>query len=71
MVDFLWMDEDELRWQCNLLLIRLYQSEALRVMQQQQLQKVYETGYERGVTDTVVRIALATEERDAVCHALH
>jgi hypothetical protein len=71
MVDFLWMDEDELRWQCNLLLIRLYQSEAVRVMQQQQLQKVYETGYEHGVTDTVVRIALATEERDACCHALH
>jgi len=71
MVDFLWMEEDELRWQCNLLRIRLYQSEALRMMQQQQLQKVYETGYERGVTDTVVRIALATEERDAVCHALH
>ena len=71
MTDFLWMDEDELRWQCNLLLIRLYQSEALRVMQQQQLQKVYETGYERGVTDTVVRIALADEKRNACCHALH
>ena len=71
MVDFLWMDEDELRWQCNLLLIRLYQSEAVRVMQQQQLQKVYETGYERGVTDTVVRIALADEKRNAPCHALH
>lgn len=69
--DWLWMNEDELREQCWLLLGELFRSETKRLLQAVDIQKAVEHGYREGYADGTLRIPFALETGDAEGVVLH
>ena len=71
MTEFLWMNEDELRQQCMLLVQALSQSEDCREDLARQVRKAIADGYTRGYTDAVVQHTVAFANGDAPSDSLH
>jgi UTP-glucose-1-phosphate uridylyltransferase len=66
--NWLWADEDELRLLCVTLshLLRQYEVNTVNVVNE-----AMDYGYRQGYADAVVRISVATQERDAASFVLH
>ena len=69
--DWLWMEEDELREQCWMLLGALFRSETQRLLQAVEIQRAVEYGYREGYADGTLRIPFAIKEGDAEGVVLH
>lgn len=67
-VDWLWMEEDELRAVCCLLADLLRQSEIRRVVC---INEALQHGYREGYADGALQLPSALEERDAKSLVLH
>jgi hypothetical protein len=71
MTEFLWMNEDELRQQCVLLVQALSQSEDCREYLARQVRKAIADGYTRGYTDAVVQNSAALANGNEASNSLH
>ena len=70
-VDWLWMDEDELRAVCTALVNLLRQSEGRVAWMAQNMERAIEYGYGQGYTDGTLQLPYAPQERDAAGVVLH
>jgi hypothetical protein len=68
MDNWLWMDEDELRFMCVTLshLVNQYEVNTVRVVNE-----ALQYGYKQGYADAAVRISYATKEGNAEGFVLH
>jgi hypothetical protein len=66
--NWLWLEEDELRYMCVTLshLVNQYEMNTVRAVNE-----ALQYGYKQGYADAVVRISFATKERDAQSLVLH
>ena len=71
MVELLWMNEDELREHCHLLVEALLKSEVHRIALINNMGKALAYGYNRGYTDASVQLKTETQEGDAKSFILH
>jgi len=71
MSELLWMDEDELREACRLLVNRLYQSEHRMVMMAMGIQEAVEYGYKVGYEDGITGQSYSVSARDEASLVLH
>ena len=71
MIELLWMNEDELREHCHLLVEALLVSEHHRIELVNNMGKALAYGYNRGYADASVQLKIETEERDAKSTLLH
>ena len=71
MVELLWMNEDELRDHCHLLVEALLESEVHRVELINNMGKALAYGYNRGYTDASVQLKTETQKGNAESLILH
>ena len=71
MIELLWMNEDELREHCHLLVEALLVSEHHRIELVNNMGKALAYGYNRGYADASVQLKIETEEGDAKSTLLH
>ena len=71
MVELLWMNEDELREHCHLLVEALLVSEIHRVELVNNMGKALAYGYNRGYADASVQLKIETQEGNAESFILH
>jgi hypothetical protein len=66
--NWLWLEEDELRYMCITLssLVNQYEMNTVRAVNE-----ALQYGYRQGYADAVVRVSLATKEGDAASLVLH
>jgi hypothetical protein len=71
LTELLWMNEDELREQCCLLVEALLESEIHRVQLINNMGQAVAHGYKRGYTEASVQLQIASQKRDAESHTVH
>ena len=71
MVELLWMNEDELREHCHLLVEALLVSEIHRVKLVNNMGKALAYGYNRGYADASVQLKTETQKGNAESFILH
>jgi len=71
MIELLWMNEDELREHCHLLVEALLVSEHHRIELVNNMGKALAYGYNRGYADAAVQLKIETQEGDATRTLLH
>ena len=71
MVELLWMNEDELREHCHLLVEALLESEVHRVKLINNMGKALAYGYNRGYADASVQLKTETQKGNAESLILH
>jgi hypothetical protein len=71
MIELLWMNEDELREHCHLLVEALLVSEHHRIELVNNMGKALAYGYNRGYADAAVQLKIETQERNAEGFILH
>ena len=71
MVELLWMNEDELREHCHLLVEALLESEVHRVKLINNMGKALAYGYNRGYADASVQLKTETQKGNAESFILH
>ena len=71
MVELLWMNEDELREHCHLLVEALLVSEIHRVKLVNNMGKALAYGYNRGYADASVQLKTETQKGNAKSFILH
>jgi len=71
MIELLWMNEDELREHCHVLVEALLVSELHRVELVNNMGKALAYGYNRGYTDASVQLKTETQAGDAKSVVLH
>jgi hypothetical protein len=66
--NWLWLEEDELRYMCITLssLVNQYEMNTVRAVNE-----ALQYGYRQGYADAVVRVSLAAKEGDAASLVLH
>ena len=71
MVELLWMNEDELREHCHLLVEALLTSENHRIALINNMGKALAYGYNRGYADASVQLKTETQKGNAESFILH
>ena len=71
MVELLWMNEDELRERCHMLVEALLESEHHRIALINNMGKALAYGYNRGYADASVQLKIEAQKGDAEGFILH